>query len=138
VINSLTNSMIMSILIFNFHLLSFAEHSSPPISSQLRDLSNSLKMLCSSTSSCLQISEKKLIPVENVEPKTPTVVQNRSINRWDEMNGKSPWEKFSMRGSGMKVWSIYHIVKWLYFIMFFTYKYNLFILITEFYCPRIP
>ncbi|KAK7364343.1 hypothetical protein VNO80_12920 [Phaseolus coccineus] len=81
------------------------EHSSPPISSQLRDLSNNLKMLkmlCSSTSTCMQISEKELIPVDSVEPKTPTITQNRSINPWDEMNGKSPWETFSMRGSGMK------------------------------------
>ncbi|ESW24236.1 hypothetical protein PHAVU_004G113500 [Phaseolus vulgaris] len=78
--------------------------SSPPISSQLRDLSNSLKltMLCSSTSSYMQISEKELIPVGSVEPKTPTIAQNRSINRLDEMNGKSPWETFNMRGSGMK------------------------------------
>ncbi|WVZ13857.1 hypothetical protein V8G54_011423, partial [Vigna mungo] len=73
-------------------------HNSPPISSQLRDLSNSLKMLCSSTSSCLQNSEKQPIPV--VEPKTPIIQQNMS--QWDEMNGKSPWETFSMRGSGMK------------------------------------
>ncbi|KAG2384781.1 Kinesin-like protein [Vigna angularis] len=74
-------------------------HNSPPISSQLRDLSNSLKMLCSSTSSCLQNSEKQPIPA--IEPKTPIIQQNMS--QWDEMNGKSPWETFSMRGSGMKV-----------------------------------
>jgi len=51
----------------------------------------------------MQISEKELIPVGSVEPKTPTIAQNRSINRLDEMNGKSPWETFNMRGSGMKV-----------------------------------
>ncbi|XP_027923402.1 kinesin-like protein KIN-10C [Vigna unguiculata] len=75
-------------------------HNSPPISSQLRDLSNSLKMLCSSTSSCLQNSEKQ--PISVLEPKTPINKQNMNINQWNEMNGKSPWETFSMRGSGMK------------------------------------
>ncbi|CAJ1952800.1 unnamed protein product [Sphenostylis stenocarpa] len=76
--------------------------SSPPISSQLRDLSNSLKMLCSSNSSCRQISENEPIPLDIVEPKTPIIEQNMSINRGDGINVKSPWETFSMRGSGMK------------------------------------
>ncbi|KAL5173706.1 Kinesin-like protein KIN-10C [Glycine soja] len=75
---------------------------SPPISSQLQDLSNSLKMLYSSTPSCMQIPKTEPIPLDIVEPKTPTIEQNMSINRWDAMNAKSPWETFSMRGSGMK------------------------------------
>lgn len=90
---------------------SSATISSPPISSQLRDLSNSLKMLYSSTPSCMQIPEKEPIPLDIVEPKTPTIEQNMSINRWDAMNAKSPWETFSMRGSGMKVRSIQNIAK---------------------------
>ncbi|KAH1042887.1 Kinesin-like protein KIN-10C [Glycine soja] len=81
---------------------SSATISSPPISSQLRDLSNSLKMLYSSTPSCMKIPEKEPIPLDIVEPKTPTIEQNMSINRLDAMNAKSPWETFSMRGSGMK------------------------------------
>ncbi|KAK7270864.1 hypothetical protein RJT34_26353 [Clitoria ternatea] len=82
---------------------------SPSISAQLRELSNSLKLLYSSTPSCMQIPEKEPVPLdiqmsaESMEPKTPTIKQNMSAdNRWDIMNAKSPWEAFSMRGSGMK------------------------------------
>ncbi|KAK7380328.1 hypothetical protein VNO78_32836 [Psophocarpus tetragonolobus] len=85
--------------------------SSPPISYQLRDLSNSLRMLCSSTTSCMpekehtpsciQVPVKESIPLD-IEPKTPTIEKNMSVNRWDVMNPKSPWETFSMRSSGMK------------------------------------
>ncbi|CAL0328604.1 unnamed protein product [Lupinus luteus] len=85
------------------------EVDSPPISSQLRDLSNSLKLLCSSTPLSVHIPEKECTPLneqistEIVEPKTPITEQNmRAIDRWDVMNAKSPWEAFSMRGSGMK------------------------------------
>ncbi|XP_061352843.1 kinesin-like protein KIN-10C [Gastrolobium bilobum] len=86
-----------------------ANDGSPPISSQLRDLSNSLKLLCSSTPLCTQIPEKEStllddqISADIVEPKTPIIEQNMSNNdRWDVMNARSPWETFSMRGSGMK------------------------------------
>ncbi|XP_057446162.1 kinesin-like protein KIN-10C [Lotus japonicus] len=81
--------------------------SSPPISSQLRELSNSLKMLYTSTPLCTQILEKECISVEDQmsadiqEPKTPVIEQNMSFN-YNVMNSKSPWETFSMRGSGMK------------------------------------
>ncbi|TKY45209.1 Kinesin protein KIF22 [Spatholobus suberectus] len=81
---------------------------SPPISSQLRELSNSLKMLYSSTPLLTQMPEKEPISLDNhmstviAEPKTPIIEQNMSVNRWDVMNAKSPWETFSMRGSGMK------------------------------------
>lgn len=128
----------------DFFFLSFTDHSinkennnsrairddslainSPPISSQLQDLSNSLKMLYSSTPSCMQIPKTEPIPLDIVEPKTPTIEQNMSINRWDAMNAKSPWETFSMRGSGMKVWSIHNIAKWLHLVcplLFLTYN----------------
>ncbi|OIW20234.1 hypothetical protein TanjilG_07325 [Lupinus angustifolius] len=85
------------------------EVGSPPISSQLRDLSNSLKLLYSSTPLSVQIPEMECTPLNDqistdiVEPKTPITEQNmRVIDRWDVMNAKSPWEAFSMRGSGMK------------------------------------
>ncbi|XP_027357260.1 kinesin-like protein KIN-10C [Abrus precatorius] len=85
------------------------EDGSPPISSQLRDLSNSLKLLYSSTPLCVQIPETESISLDNqmsadiVEPKTPVIEQNMSVNnKWDVMNAQSPWGTFSMRGSEMK------------------------------------
>ncbi|KAK7315065.1 hypothetical protein VNO77_33597 [Canavalia gladiata] len=82
---------------------------SPPISSQLRDLSNSLKLLYSSTPLRIQLPEMEPISPDNqmsadiAEPKTPVIEQNLSVNnKWDVMNAKSPWETFSTRGSGMK------------------------------------
>ncbi|XP_020217314.1 kinesin-like protein KIN-10C isoform X1 [Cajanus cajan] len=88
------------------------EDGSPSISSQLRDLSNSLKMLCSlptPTPLCVQIPEKESVLLDNkqvsadvAEPKTPTADQNMRVNRCDVMSAKSPWETYSMRGSGMK------------------------------------
>ena len=71
---------------------------SPPISSRLRELSNNLKLLCSSTSSYDQVS------TEIVEPKTPIMEQSRTLDdRWDVADVNSPWGTFSMRSSGMKV-----------------------------------
>ncbi|KAL2334729.1 hypothetical protein Fmac_015942 [Flemingia macrophylla] len=113
------------------------EDGSPSISSQLRDLSNSLKMLYSLSTPtplciqipenesisrddkqasadaeplCMQIPEKEAILLDNnkqvsanvAEPKTPTTEQNMRVNKWDVMSAKSPWETYSMRGSGMK------------------------------------
>ncbi|RYR06641.1 hypothetical protein Ahy_B05g073951 [Arachis hypogaea] len=82
------------------------EGGSTPISSQLRDLSNRFKWLYSSTP--WQISEKECISLDStsvdiMEPKTPVVEQTTSLNdRRDIMNPKSPWETFSVHGSGMK------------------------------------
>ncbi|QHO44011.1 hypothetical protein HN51_009494 [Arachis hypogaea] len=82
------------------------EDGSTPISSQLRDLSNRFKWLYSSTP--WQISEKECISLDStsvdiMEPKTPVVEQTTSLNdRRDIMNPKSPWETFSVHGSGMK------------------------------------
>lgn len=88
------------------------EDGSPPISSQMRDLSRlGAKLLCSSIPLSVHIPEKESISSLNdqistdiVEPKTPVTEQNMRVNdRWDVMNGRSPWETFSMRGSEMKV-----------------------------------
>ncbi|KAK7831428.1 kinesin-like protein kin-10c, partial [Quercus suber] len=80
----------------NQHFLA-NEGVSPPISSRLRELSNNLKLLCSSTSSYDQVS------TEIVEPKTPIMEQSRTLDdRWDVADVNSPWGTFSMRSSGMK------------------------------------
>ncbi|KAM4069014.1 hypothetical protein ACB094_12G057000 [Castanea mollissima] len=80
----------------NQHILA-NESVSPPISLRLRELSNSLKLLCSSTSSYDQVS------TEIVEPKTPIMEQSRTLDdRWDVADVSSPWGTFSMRSSGMK------------------------------------
>ena len=47
---------------------------SPPISSRLQELSNNLKLLCSSTSSYDQVF------TEIVEPKTPIMEQSRTLD----------------------------------------------------------
>ena len=86
----------------------------------------------------LQIPKTEPIPLDIVEPKTPTIEQNMSINRLDAMNAKSPWETFSMRGSGMKVRSIQNIAKWLYFSVSFIVFNLQFIWTAEFSCSRIP
>lgn len=49
------------------------------------------------------ISHDNQMNANIAEPKTPTIEQNRSVNRWDTMNAKSPWQAFSARGSEMKV-----------------------------------
>ncbi|MED6124689.1 hypothetical protein PIB30_061351 [Stylosanthes scabra] len=84
------------------------EDGSTPISSQLRDLSNRLKLLYSSTPLSVQIPEKECssldsISVDIMEPKTPVVDQiTRANDRRDIMNPKSPWETFSVHNSGVK------------------------------------
>lgn len=78
---------------------------SPPISAQLQELSNSLKLLCSSTPSCIDIKPKNdafhnQTSTDIGEPATPSSsmrVTNREITSFC-----SPWEKFNARSTGMK------------------------------------
>ncbi|XP_061952403.1 kinesin-like protein KIN-10C isoform X8 [Populus nigra] len=78
---------------------------SPPISAQLQELSNSLKLLCSSTPSCIDITPKNdafhnQTSTDIGEPTTPSSsmrVTNREITSFC-----SPWEKFNARSTGMK------------------------------------
>lgn len=78
---------------------------SPPISAQLQELSNSLKLLCSSTPSCIDITPKNdafhnQTSTDIGEPATPSSsmrVTNREITSFC-----SPWEKFNARSTGMK------------------------------------
>ncbi|MED6212911.1 hypothetical protein PIB30_088002 [Stylosanthes scabra] len=91
------------------------EDGSTPISSQLRDLFNRLKLLYSSTPLFVQILEKECssldsMSVDIMEPKPPVVDQIISTNdRRDIMNPKSPWEIFSVHFSGVNICSIYSI-----------------------------
>ncbi|KAF7813151.1 kinesin-like protein KIN-10C isoform X2 [Senna tora] len=81
---------------------------SPPISAKLREISNNLKFLLSSTPLCVKKPEEESIlldlsSTDIVEPKTPITEQTLRVNdRWDVANTKSPWETYSMRSSGMK------------------------------------
>ncbi|KAK4283066.1 hypothetical protein QN277_000062 [Acacia crassicarpa] len=85
---------------------------SPPISTQLRELSNNLKLLLSSTPLSVKIPEQDCImsldnnqvsSTDIEEPKTPVMEQTvGSIDKWNVMNAKSPWETYSVRSSGMK------------------------------------
>lgn len=78
---------------------------SPPISAQLQELSNSLKLLCSSTLSCIDITPKNdafhnQTSSDIGDPTTPSSsmrVTNREITSFC-----SPWEKFNARSTGMK------------------------------------
>lgn len=84
------------------------EDKSPPISARLRELSNSLRLICSSTPVCLNISESDapygLVSSDVMEPQTPTM--ERSLQVYDEQevaNPTTPWETFSKRSTGLKV-----------------------------------
>lgn len=86
---------------------------SPPISTQLRELSNNLKLLLYSTPLSVKIPEQDCImsldnnqvsSTDIEEPKTPVMEQTvGSIDKWNVMNAKSPWETYNVRSSGMKV-----------------------------------
>ncbi|KAJ7974171.1 Kinesin-like protein [Quillaja saponaria] len=82
---------------------------SPPLSTRLRELSNNLKSLYSSTPLSMKIPEDNdalfysQVPRDIVEPRTPTTeLRVRIDDRWDATNVQSPWETFSMHNSGIK------------------------------------
>ncbi|XP_028773227.1 LOW QUALITY PROTEIN: kinesin-like protein KIN-10C [Neltuma alba] len=84
------------------------KNESPPISAQLRELSNNLKLLLSSTpisvkipeQDCIMSLENQVSSADIVEPKTP--VMEQTVGRRNVVNAKSPWEAYSARSSGMK------------------------------------
>ncbi|KAK8599472.1 hypothetical protein V6N13_077393 [Hibiscus sabdariffa] len=84
---------------------------SPPISVRLQELSKSLKLLCSSTPSCVEILSKADIsigdqaPTETLEPKTPKTPEPRLlINDESETvdNSCASWKTFSAHSLKMK------------------------------------
>lgn len=82
---------------------------SPPISTQLRDLSNHMKLLLSTTPVSMKIPEQESnLPLDNqvsctdiVEPKTP--VREQTEGAIESMNDNNPWQTYSARSTGMKV-----------------------------------
>ncbi|XP_022734566.1 kinesin-like protein KIN-10C [Durio zibethinus] len=90
----------------NFFLVN--KNESPPISARLQDLSNSLKLLYSSTPSCIEIPPKTdvsfdgQVSTEILEPKTPepSFPVNDKLEIADI--NCSPWQAFSARSSKMK------------------------------------
>ncbi|XP_038906742.1 kinesin-like protein KIN-10C [Benincasa hispida] len=82
--------------------------SSPPISAQLKALSNRLRLISSSTPTCLKIPDLDdpcgFISTDVVmEPKTPTM--ERSLQVYDEQDFASPttpWETLSKRSAGLQ------------------------------------
>lgn len=83
---------------------------SPPLSARLRELSNNLKSLCSSTPlheklpKAIDASSYDQVSTDIVGPKTPTTEPSmRVYDRWEVANAGSPWEALSMRSSRMKV-----------------------------------
>lgn len=85
---------------------------SPPISARLRELTNSMRALCSATPFSLKTAENddsSLVSSNILEPKTPVVEHGTmTADRWNVKNVNSPWETFSTRNSGMKVWQWPH------------------------------
>ncbi|GMN44584.1 hypothetical protein TIFTF001_013786 [Ficus carica] len=79
---------------------------SPPISARLRELTNSMRALCSATPFSLKTAENddsSLVSANILEPKTPVVEHGAmTADRWNVKNVNSPWETFSTRNSGMK------------------------------------
>ncbi|EXC19146.1 Kinesin-like protein KIF22 [Morus notabilis] len=86
------------------------DDNSPPISLRLRELSNSLKALCSATPTpfCLKTAEKDasshaLVSTDVLEPKTPVTERSTMMeDKWNVKNVNSPWGTFSARSTGMK------------------------------------
>ncbi|XP_011654834.1 kinesin-like protein KIN-10C isoform X1 [Cucumis sativus] len=84
------------------------EESSPPISARLQALSNSLKLLCSSTPTCkIPVSDDPyaLVSTDAVtEQQTPKM--ERSLQVYDEEDvanpTTTPWEKLSKRSTGLQ------------------------------------
>ncbi|XP_059629242.1 kinesin-like protein KIN-10C [Cornus florida] len=87
-----------------------SEGGSPPISARLRELSNNLKTLYSSTPLRLKVMPKEintpsrgqLVCTDIVEPKTPVVQQTLRVGNCDIATFDSPKETFNMQSSGMK------------------------------------
>lgn len=84
------------------------EDKSPPISARLRELSNNLRLICSSTPLSINIPESDApygsVSTEVMEPETPNM--ERSLRVYDEQdvtNPTTPWETFSKRSTGVKV-----------------------------------
>ncbi|CAK7337316.1 unnamed protein product [Dovyalis caffra] len=78
---------------------------SPPISAQLQELSKSLKLLCSSTPSCIEVTPKNdafhvQTSTDIVEPTTPNT--SMRVTNKDIKSFCSPWETFNTRSTGMK------------------------------------
>ncbi|XP_038683468.1 kinesin-like protein KIN-10C isoform X2 [Tripterygium wilfordii] len=77
------------------------EGGSPPISSQLQELSYKLKQLYySSTPLCIEMPEKNDAPtsLDIMEPKTP----ERNVKVEEKCEVAGPWERFSTCSAGMK------------------------------------
>lgn len=73
---------------------------SPPLSVRLREISNNLKSLYSSTPLCVKEPQSVDMCSSNVvEPITPLRVDGK----WESTKISSPWETFSARSSRMKV-----------------------------------
>lgn len=80
---------------------------SPPLSARLRELSNNLKSLYSSTPVCIKLPENDTSSTNQasalVEPKTPAVEKKlRGNDKWEVANISSPWEALHMHSSRMK------------------------------------
>ncbi|KAK9021825.1 hypothetical protein V6N11_011793 [Hibiscus sabdariffa] len=94
------------------NLVSVNKDESPPISARLQELSNSLKLLYSSTPSCLEILSKidssidGRVSSEILEPETPKTPEPRlpPVNDKSEIvdNSCSSWKAFSAQSSRMK------------------------------------
>ncbi|KAK9291483.1 hypothetical protein L1049_019431 [Liquidambar formosana] len=85
------------------------EGGSPPISARLRELSNNLKSLYSSTPLCIMMPQENdaslngEVSTDIVEPKTPVLEKKLRVNDKLELACiNSPWETFNMHNSGMK------------------------------------
>ncbi|KAA0043469.1 kinesin-like protein KIF22-B isoform X1 [Cucumis melo var. makuwa] len=84
------------------------EESSPPISARLQALSNSLRLLCSSTPTCkIPVSDDPcgLVSTDAVTEQQ-TLKMERSLQVYDEeadANPTTPWERLSKRSTGLQV-----------------------------------
>ncbi|CAK9185044.1 unnamed protein product [Ilex paraguariensis] len=86
------------------------EGRSPPLSARLREISNNLRSLYSSTPLCKKIqmevdtpSRGQVVSYDIVEPKTPTMDHDARIyDKLEVAKFNSPWETLNNRSSGIK------------------------------------
>ncbi|XAR53651.1 Plus-end-directed kinesin ATPase [Bertholletia excelsa] len=86
------------------------DNGSPPISARLREISNSLKSLCSSTPLSVKLPLEKettscqVFSADVAEPQTPVIQQALTVkDQWEVEKYNTPSEAFSARSSGLKV-----------------------------------
>lgn len=102
----------------------------PSLTQRLREISNNLRSLSSSTPSRVKFLENVVTPCSNhIDPKTP--VMQRAVEIYH-----SPRGTFSNRSSGVKVCDTMHLISMQLIVGLVLIKYS--ISLAAFSCTRVP